>query len=79
MHPDCPKCKSPSTRRIARIESLRHRIMFFFGKFPWECVTCKAKFFDAERYSRKRNKNGEVYTGTKRVRKMKPGAEEVRP
>jgi hypothetical protein len=53
--------------------------MYFFGLFPWECLTCRAKFFSSKRHSRsRRHPMGEVYTGSKPSEIVKPGSEESR-
>jgi hypothetical protein len=77
MSPECPKCEATSTRRIPRNKSLGHRFMYFFGLFPWECLTCQNQFFSSRRYSRsKRHPLGEVYTDSSSTPKVKPGTEE---
>jgi len=77
MNPECPKCESTSTRRRSRTKTLGHRLMYFFGMFPWECVDCQKRFFSSKRYSRsKRHAMGEIYTGTEMAPKVNPGAEE---
>ncbi len=79
MNPECPKCEDTSTRRLARTKSLSDRFMYFFGLFPWECLTCRAKFFSSKRHSRsRRHPMGEVYTGSKPSEIVKPGSEESR-
>jgi len=79
MNPDCPKCeRGGSTRRIPRTKTLGHRFMYFFGLFPWECLTCQEKFYSRVRYSRsKRHAQGEVYTESSRNPAVKPGAEKI--
>ncbi len=77
MAPNCPKCDSTSTRRIARKKSLSHRLMYFLGRFPWECLSCQKFFFSRKRYTRAlRSSMGEVYTGTIPRPTVKPGSEE---
>jgi len=77
MNPECPKCEAGSTRRIPRSKSLGHRFMYFFGLFPWECLTCQNKFYSSVRYSRtKRHSMGEVYTESSHKPTVKPGSEE---
>jgi hypothetical protein len=79
MNPECPKCESNSTRRVARSKPLKDRLMYFFGMFPWECVDCHERFFSSKRYSRsKRNSMGEVYTDATSAPAVKPGSEESR-
>jgi hypothetical protein len=79
MHPECPKCEGQSIRRVARSKSLRDRVMYFFGLFPWECVECQKRFFHRKRYVRsRRHAMGEVYTESKSAPVVKPGAEEGR-
>jgi hypothetical protein len=51
--------------------------MYFFGLYPWECLTCQEKFFSGTRYSRSgRNPVGEIYTETRPKPVAKPGSEE---
>jgi hypothetical protein len=51
--------------------------MYFFGLFPWECLTCQKHFFSSTRHSRtKRHPAGEVYTGKEKTPTVKPGSEE---
>jgi hypothetical protein len=51
--------------------------MYFFGFFPWECVSCQARFFNRKRYVRsKRHPLGEIYTESKPRPVVKPGSEE---
>jgi hypothetical protein len=77
MNPECPKCEATSTRRIPRSKSLGDRFMYFFGLFPWECLTCQTKFFSGKRHSRsKRNPLGEIYTDSSSTPEAKPGSEE---
>jgi hypothetical protein len=77
MNPECPHCDGNSTRRVARSKSLRDRLMYFFGYFPWECVDCREKFFDHKRYVRsKRHPMGEVYIESNTRPTAKPGSEE---
>jgi hypothetical protein len=77
MRPECPKCEGDSTRRVARTKSLRDRVMYFFGFFPWECVNCREKFFNRKRYFRsERHPMGEVYTESGPRPVVKPGSEE---
>jgi hypothetical protein len=77
MTPACPKCEATSTRRLPRNKSLGHRFMFFFGLFPWECLTCQEKFYSSKRHSRsRRHPLGEVYTGPDPQPIVKPGSEE---
>ena len=77
MNPECPKCESDSTRRIPRKKTIRHRIQYFFGRFPWECLSCQQIFFSSKRYVRsKRHPLGEVYTETDPRPQVNPGAEE---
>ncbi len=81
MSPECPKCEATSTRRLQRSKSLGHRFMYFFGLYPWECLTCQAKFYHATRHAKSgRNPAGEVYLESHRARKakreVKPGSEE---
>jgi len=77
MNPECPKCEAGSTRRIPRTKSLGHRFMYFFGLFPWECLTCQNKFYSNVRHSRsKRHSAGEVYTEFSHKPVAKPGSEE---
>jgi len=79
MNPECPKCEGSSTRRVARRKNLRDRFMYFFGLFPWECLSCQERFFNRKRYARsKRHPLGEVYTGTAPRPAVKPGSEESR-
>lgn len=79
MNPECPKCDGASTRRMARTKSLRDRIMYFFGFFPWECVECREKFFNRKRYVRSRRHSlGEVYTESNARPAVNPGSEESR-
>jgi len=79
MNPECPKCESNSTRRVARTKPVKDRIMYFFGMFPWQCVDCHERFFSNKRYPRsKRNAMGEVYTGSGSSRTVRPGSEESR-
>ena len=54
--------------------------MYFFGLFPWECLTCQEKFFNRVRHARSSNRHplGEVYTGTTPAPSVKPGSEESR-
>jgi hypothetical protein len=74
---NCPKCDSTSTRRIARKKSLTHRLMYFLGRFPWECLACQKLFFNPKRYTRStRNPMGEVYTGTLTRPAVEPGSKE---
>lgn len=80
MNPECPRCKSSSTRRRSRTGSLKDRFMYFIGMYPWECVDCQSRFFSTKRYNRaRRHPLGEVYTGSKPTQKVRPGAEEHRP
>ena len=80
MNPACPKCDSTSTRRKARTKSFTDKVMYFFGTYPWECLTCQENFFSKTRYSRsKRHASGEVYTGTETKPTVRPGSEESRP
>jgi hypothetical protein len=54
--------------------------MYFFGRFPWECLTCQERFFSSKRHARaKRHPLGEVYTGEKSTPSVKPGSEESLP
>jgi hypothetical protein len=77
MTPECPKCESTSTRRRTRTKTLGHNLMFFLGKYPWECLTCQKRFFSTERSSNtKRHPLGEVYLGGERPPRVKPGSEE---
>lgn len=77
MNPECPHCDGESTRRVARSKSLRDRLMYFFGYFPWECVDCREKFFDRKRHVRaKRHPQGEVYIESGNRPVVKPGSEE---
>ena len=77
MNPYCPKCDSSSTRRTAREKAITSRLMYFFGLYPWECLTCQKRFFSKVRYPRTtRNAAGEVYTGSKKKQKVQPGSEE---
>ena len=77
MSAECPKCESTSTRRRARTKTLGHRLMYLFGLFPWECLTCQQLFFSSKRHSRKmRHPLGEIYTGNERTPAVNPGAEE---
>ncbi len=51
--------------------------MYFFGRFPWECVDCQNRFFHSKRYSRaKRHPLGEIYTGSDKAPAVKAGSEE---
>jgi hypothetical protein len=51
--------------------------MYFFGLFPWECLTCQNKFYSNVRHSRsKRHSAGEVYTEFSHKPVAKPGSEE---
>lgn len=75
MHPACKKCGSTATRRTRRKTTLSHRLRYFLGFYPWECLTCQARFFSQQRYPRgARNQHGEVYVGDK-----KPSAPEGKP
>lgn len=66
MHPACKKCGSTTTRRTRRKTTLSHRLRYWFGFYPWECLTCQARFFSQQRYPRgARNQHGEVYVGEK--------------
>ena len=76
MNPECPKCESASTRRRSRAKTLRHRLMYFLGKFPWECLNCQTVFFHEKRYSRHRHPAGELYTGDSPGPVVQPGSEE---
>ena len=77
MNPECPKCEGNSSRRVSRTKSLRDRIMYFFGLFPWECVDCQARFFHRKRYvCVKRHPLGEVYRESHSRQTVKPGSEE---
>ena len=77
MTPECPRCASTSTRRRARLKSIGHRLMFLLGKYPWECLNCQRHFFDSTRYSQSpRHPQGEVYIGTTRPPKVRPGSKE---
>jgi hypothetical protein len=77
MNPECPTCKSNSTRRRSRTRSLKDRFMYFLGMFPWECVDCHRRFFSTKRYNRsKRHVLGEIYTGSKPTPRVNPGAKE---
>jgi hypothetical protein len=76
MSPECPKCEATSTRRVARSKSLGDRFMYFFGLYPWECLTCQQKFFSSRRYLRStRHPLGEVYTETTPMPVVKTDAE----
>ena len=62
MRPTCPKCTSGSTRRNRRNASLKHKVMYLLGRFPWECLTCEKRFFDPMRYAKStRGSHGEIY------------------
>lgn len=75
MHPACKKCGSTATRRTRRKTTLSHRLRYFLGFYPWECLTCQARFFSQQRYpAGKRNEHGEVY-----VRDRKRSASESSP
>ena len=52
--------------------------MFFFGLFPWECLSCEELFFSKIRHSRsRRHPQGEVYIeGSSKPPRVKPGSEE---
>jgi hypothetical protein len=77
MNPECPHCGSTSNRRVARKKTFKHRWMYFFGRFPWECLDCQQRFFSKIRYSKsKRHPQGEVYLGTPKPPRVKPGSEE---
>ncbi len=77
MNPECPNCGSTSNRRIARKKDLKHRVMYLFGYFPWECVDCQRSFFSKVRYRRSnRHPQGEVYLDTPKTPRVKPGSEE---
>jgi hypothetical protein len=77
MSPECPRCQASSTRRRPRSKTLGHQLMYFFGLYPWECLTCQEKFFSGTRYSRSgRNPVGEIYTETRPKPVAKPGSEE---
>jgi hypothetical protein len=76
MPPACPKCEATSTRRLPRTKSLGQRFMFFFGLFPWECLTCQEKFYSSKRHSRsRRHPLGEVYTESTPQPKVRPGTD----
>jgi hypothetical protein len=78
MSVECPRCESTTTRRIHRTNSLTHSVMSFFGHYPWECLTCQTRFFDAMRSAgSKRNPMGEVYTSRQHAPKVRPGSEEA--
>jgi hypothetical protein len=75
MTPECPRCASTSTRRRPRIKSIGHRLMFFLGMYPWECLNCQRHFFHSTRYSQsRRHAQGEVYTGPNRPPDVRPGS-----
>jgi len=77
MAPNCPKCDSSSTRRIARKKSLSHRFMYFLGRFPWECLSCQKIYFSRKRYTRAlRSSIGEIYRGATPRPQVKPGSKE---
>ena len=66
MHPACKKCGSSAVRRTRRKTTLAHRLRHFFGFYPWECLTCQARFFSQQRYPKgQRSNHGEVYIGEK--------------
>ena len=76
MNPECPKCRATSVRRVPRDKSLGHKFMYFFGLFPWECLTCQERFFSATRHSRsKRHPLGEIYTESNPAPAVKAGAQ----
>jgi hypothetical protein len=78
MNPACPHCGSTSNRRIARKKNLKHRVLYFFRLFPWECLSCQQIFFSQIRYSRShRHPQGEVYIeDSSKQPRVKPGSEE---
>ena len=77
MNPECPKCEASSTRRLPRSRKLGDRFMYFFGLFPWECLTCQERFFSSKRYPRsRRHPLGEVYKESETNSTLKPGSEE---
>jgi hypothetical protein len=77
MGAECPKCEATATRRLQRTKSLGNRFMYFFGLYPWECLTCQAKFYSGTRHSKSgRSPAGEVYIETQQARKVKPGSKE---
>ncbi len=77
MNPTCSTCGSSTTRRTRRKNTIVHRLRRFFGYYPWECLTCQARFFSQQRYSKgERSPHGEVYVGEKK--KNAPNADPAR-
>jgi hypothetical protein len=77
MNPECPRCGSTSNRRITRKKTLKHRVMHFFGLYPWECLNCQKFFFSQSRHSRSgRHPQGEVYLDSSKPQRVKSGSEE---
>ncbi len=63
IKPPCPKCGSARTGRIKRVGVLQTYVFHRFGKFPWECSSCRNQFLanNRGRLKRKRRTTGEVH------------------